>query len=101
MTINSVMNTGLSGMQTSLNQLEKNAMDIASAGVKEAQAMQGEQGANQEVKAEAQSFSRDDGAAANLTEALVEQRALETQFQASAKVVETGKNLIDTMLENT
>ena len=102
--INSVVNAGISGMQKGMDALHKNAQKIAGArndGPTQAQTQANtETAVTPETNTSAQGSIAPIQGSERLTEALVEQKSLLTQFQASAKVVETGMNLIDSMLNN-
>lgn len=74
--INSVMNAGVTGIQTGMNSLARSGQQIANANVPPEQ-----------------------GGPDNLTEPLVHQIQAKQQVQASARVVETGAETLGTLID--
>jgi flagellar hook protein FlgE len=105
MSVNPVLSSGLTGMNRSLQELHRNADDIANSIVRSDGNRQALEQANVDTAVTPEANTGGQGSlmptdeSPRLAEALVEQRVLEAQFKASASVVETGVEMIDTILE--
>lgn len=78
----SALNSGLQGIHKGLNGLKKNAHDIANAN-----------------KREASSSAQQSAGPEDVTQPLVEMKLNKLQVQASAKVVQTGSDMLGTLID--
>lgn len=99
MTINSVMSSGLSGLQASQREMVKAAEDIASAALPvRAEAVQ-RQGMAPDVQPGVQPESRP--SPKDLVESLVELKRQEHVFTASAKIVSVADKTLGSLIDVT
>jgi len=89
--VNSILSTGLQGVQSGVDTVQRAAEDIVSATTI---------GLEAGLEADPETASGDD-ALANITEAAVSLRRGEQQVQASAAVVKTADEVLGTLLDIT
>ena len=95
--MNSVLNEGLKGMQTSAREMQKSAHEIAHFNVREEGAITGTGPEDQAILPVGK--SKESASTGDIAEPLIELKRQELVFTASAKIVEVANDTLGSLLD--